>query len=63
MEAAGTMDELPSLVIRGICDYCDSHKHKEWQPYAALTAAAYAKTLLSTVPVTIKNSKQPEKGM
>ncbi|OJI99831.1 hypothetical protein ASPVEDRAFT_127771, partial [Aspergillus versicolor CBS 583.65] len=61
MEAAGIMDELPSLVIRGICDYCDSHKHKEWQPYAALTAAAYAKTLLSTVPVTINNSKQPEK--
>lgn len=63
MEAAGIMDELPSLVIRGICDYCDSHKHKEWQPYAALTAAAYAKTLLSTVPVIMNNNKQPGKGM
>lgn len=51
MEAAGIMDELPSLVIRGICDYCDSHKHKEWQGYAASTAAAYAKLLLSAVPV------------
>ncbi|KAI2947422.1 hypothetical protein CBS147321_3046 [Aspergillus niger] len=50
MEAAGLMDELPSLVIRGICDYCDSHKNKQWQRYAALAAAAYAKALLSVVP-------------
>lgn len=63
MEAAGIMDELPSLVIRGICDYCDSHKHKEWQPYAALAAAAYAKALLSTVPITISKNREPEKGM
>jgi nucleoside phosphorylase len=46
MEAAGLMDEFPCLVIRGICDYADSHKHKQWQPYAAATAAAYAKELL-----------------
>lgn len=63
MEAAGIMDELPSLVIRGICDYCDSHKHKEWQPYATLAAAAYAKTLLSTVPVVMNKNRHREKGM
>ncbi|KAF7169684.1 hypothetical protein CNMCM6106_004524 [Aspergillus hiratsukae] len=51
MEAAGLMDELSSLAIRGICDYCDSHKNKQWQGYAALTAAAYAKVLLSVVPI------------
>ncbi|KAL2859897.1 purine and uridine phosphorylase [Aspergillus lucknowensis] len=51
MEAAGIMDVIPSLVIRGICDYCDSHKHKEWQPYAAFVAAAYAKTVLMQVPL------------
>ncbi|KAL4777600.1 hypothetical protein BDW60DRAFT_173483 [Aspergillus nidulans var. acristatus] len=50
MEAAGLMDEIPSLVIRGICDYCDSHKHKEWQPYAAFVAAAYAKAVLVQLP-------------
>ncbi|KAL2783110.1 putative kinesin light chain [Aspergillus keveii] len=50
MEAVGLMDELPTLVIRGICDYCDSHKQKQWQGYAALTAAAWAKALLSVVP-------------
>ncbi|KAJ0420796.1 hypothetical protein BJY00DRAFT_312722 [Aspergillus carlsbadensis] len=50
MEAAGLMDQLPCLVIRGICDYCDSHKNKEWQGYAALAAAAYAQLLLKAVP-------------
>ncbi|GKZ63602.1 hypothetical protein AnigIFM49718_001524, partial [Aspergillus niger] len=50
MEAAGLMDELPSLAIRGICDYCDSHKNKQWQGYAALAAASYAKALLSVIP-------------
>ncbi|PKX91205.1 uncharacterized protein P174DRAFT_395152 [Aspergillus novofumigatus IBT 16806] len=51
MEAAGLMNHLPSIVIRGICDYADSHKHKDWQPYAALTAAAYGRLLLSAVPI------------
>lgn len=51
MEAAGLMNNLPCLVIRGICDYADSHKNKEWQPYAAAIAAAYTKELLMTIPV------------
>jgi nucleoside phosphorylase len=50
MEAAGLMNYLPCLVVRGICDYCDSHKKKKWQGYAAITAAAYATLLLSRVP-------------
>ncbi|KAH8704541.1 nucleoside phosphorylase domain-containing protein [Phaeosphaeriaceae sp. PMI808] len=49
MEAAGLMDTLSCVVIRGICDYADSHKNKEWQPYAALAAAAYAKELLTYI--------------
>jgi nucleoside phosphorylase len=52
MEAAGLMNSWPCLVIRGICDYADSHKNKEWQPYAAATAAAFAKELLSFLRVT-----------
>jgi nucleoside phosphorylase len=52
MEAAGLMNDFPCLVIRGICDYADSHKNKAWQPYAAATAAAYAKELLLTVQAT-----------
>ncbi len=50
MEAAGLMDHFPCLVIRGICDYADSHKNDRWQRYAAATAAAYAKELLAYVP-------------
>jgi hypothetical protein len=44
------MDEFSCLVTRGICDYADSHKNKRWQPYAAATAAAYARELLSINP-------------
>jgi len=54
MEAAGLMNNFPCLVIRGICDYADSHKNKKWQPYAAGTAAAYAKELLSVIPPIAK---------
>jgi len=50
MEAAGLMNHFPCLVIRGICDYSDSHKNKEWQGYAAMVAAAYAKDLLLQIP-------------
>ncbi|KAJ9269877.1 hypothetical protein DTO212C5_4051 [Paecilomyces variotii] len=46
MEAAGLMNNFPCLVIRGICDYCDSHKNDEWHNYAALAAAAYAREML-----------------
>ena len=45
MEAAG-LDDFQCLVIRGICDYADSHKNKIWQPHAAAAATAYAKDLL-----------------
>ncbi len=50
MEAAGLMNTFPCLAIRGICDYSDSYKNKSWQPYAAATAAAYAKVLLEYIP-------------
>jgi nucleoside phosphorylase len=51
MEAAGLMLDFPCVVIRGVCDYADSHKNKEWQGYAALAAVAYTKELLGYVPV------------
>lgn len=50
MAAAGLMDNFPCLVIRGICDYSDSHKNDMWQGYAAAAAAAYAKELLYSIP-------------
>ncbi|KAK6516031.1 hypothetical protein TWF281_004621 [Arthrobotrys megalospora] len=50
MEDAGFMDNFPCLVICRVSDYADSHKNKRWQPYAAATAAAYTKELLSIIP-------------
>lgn len=52
MEAAGLMDHFPCLIIRGICDYSDTHKNDIWQGYAALAAAAYAKELLEMIPLS-----------
>ncbi|KAI1870317.1 uncharacterized protein JN550_005245 [Neoarthrinium moseri] len=49
MEAAGLMNHFPCLVIRGICDYSDTHKNEAWQGYAAMAAGAYAKDLLRKV--------------
>ncbi|KAJ6000739.1 hypothetical protein N7481_001148 [Penicillium waksmanii] len=51
MEAAGLMNVLSFLPIRGICDYSDSHKSKEWQKYAGATAAAYARELIEELPM------------
>ncbi|KAH7093296.1 nucleoside phosphorylase domain-containing protein [Paraphoma chrysanthemicola] len=63
MEAAGLMNHFPCLVIRGICDYADSHKNKKWQPYAASTAAAYAKEVLSRIqPVTAEETTREASG-
>ncbi|TQV95483.1 nb-arc and tpr domain-containing protein [Cordyceps javanica] len=45
MEAAGASTDFPCMVIRGISDYCDSHKNDVWHGYAAAVAAAYARQL------------------
>lgn len=50
MEAAGIINRIPVGVIRGAGDYGDEHKNKQWQPYAAAMAAAYAKAVLSQIP-------------
>ncbi|KAG4258772.1 hypothetical protein FPRO03_13438 [Fusarium proliferatum] len=46
MESAGIWDSLPCLVVKGACDYADSHKAKAAQNYAAAAAAACTKALL-----------------
>lgn len=46
MEASGVWDNLPCMVIKGVCDYADSHKNKHWQHYAAVTAAICTKAVL-----------------
>ena len=39
-------------------DYCDSHKNKQWQPYAAVTAAAYTKQLLGVIAPRIMGEEK-----
>ncbi|KAK6837855.1 hypothetical protein PG987_006136 [Apiospora arundinis] len=52
IESAGVWDVLPCVVIKGACDYADSHKMKAWQHCAAATAAACMKAFLdSWVPL------------
>lgn len=46
MEGAGIWDNLPTIILKSVCDYADSHKNKGWQPYAAATAAAGLKAVL-----------------
>lgn len=46
MESAGIQLAFPCLVIRGICDYADSHKNNCWKDWAAATAAAYAREVI-----------------
>ncbi len=52
------MNRIPVGVICGVYDYGDPHKNKEWQPYAAAMAAAYAKAVLQE----ILPSKSPAVG-
>ncbi|KAF3205365.1 hypothetical protein TWF106_001130 [Orbilia oligospora] len=63
MEAAGLMADFPCIVIRGICDYADSKKAKDWQEYAAAVAAAYAKELLSYIQSVEVQREKPAKDI
>ncbi|ERF76362.1 hypothetical protein EPUS_07069 [Endocarpon pusillum Z07020] len=58
MEATGLSNDFPCVVIRGICDYSDSHKNDQWQGYAAATAASYAKELLQALPTNMVSGSQ-----
>ena len=55
MEGSGIIDagwamNQDVMVVRGICDYCDSFKSDDWQEYASLVAAAYAHCLIEALP-------------
>ncbi|RFU77460.1 hypothetical protein TARUN_4763 [Trichoderma arundinaceum] len=54
MEGAGIWEEIPCIIVKGVCDYADSHKNKKWQDFAAATAAAATKALLQRYPKTEK---------
>jgi len=54
MEASGAADAAWNRgigygVVRGTCDYCDTHKNDIWHEYAALIAAAYTRAIVESV--------------
>ncbi|KAK6527593.1 hypothetical protein TWF694_004577 [Orbilia ellipsospora] len=63
MEAAGLMNNFQCIVIRGICDYADEHKNKDWQEYVAAIAAAFAKELLEYVQSSDVDGERPVKDI
>lgn len=46
MEAAGVWNNIACIIVKGVCDYADSHKSKVWQCYAAATGASAAMAFL-----------------
>jgi nucleoside phosphorylase len=57
MEGSGIADatwnlEKGSMVVRGTCDYCDTHKNDVWQEYAAAVAAGYTRALIESIPTS-----------
>lgn len=38
------------MIIRSVVDYQDGSSNKEWQPYSALCAAAFMKTIICALP-------------
>lgn len=63
MEAAGLMNRIPVGVIRGVCDYGDENKNKQWQPYAAAMAASYAKAILCEIQPKSSRSQGPTESI
>lgn len=49
-QAAGVVDLLPCLVVCGVSSYADSHPSRQWEGYAAVVAAAYAKEIVLALP-------------
>ncbi|KAJ4056847.1 hypothetical protein NW761_003550 [Fusarium oxysporum] len=63
MDGAGVWDSFPCIVVKGACDYADSHKSKVWQRYAAATAAACAKAFLSFWVPSLTQAANPESSL
>ncbi|KAK3939475.1 nucleoside phosphorylase domain-containing protein [Diplogelasinospora grovesii] len=61
MEGAGIWDEIPCIIVKGVCDYADSHKNKRWQDYAAATGASAMKALLERYPKTDETRSPPRR--
>ncbi|KAF4629121.1 hypothetical protein G7Y89_g9028 [Cudoniella acicularis] len=48
-DSADLVENFSCLVIKGICNYADTHKTEAFQSYAAMTAAAFAREVVSYI--------------
>ncbi|KAK2031184.1 hypothetical protein LX32DRAFT_681310 [Colletotrichum zoysiae] len=69
-EAAGVRDEIPCVIIKGVCDYADGHKGNEtWRDFAAAMAASATRAFLeiyeqaeeSTTEAFLENKEQAKR--
>jgi len=66
MEGFGIADaawvaDVGYLIVRGTCDYCNSCKNDHWHKYAALIAAAYARTVVEYLrPIDLRGLKSTQ---
>ncbi|NLD90744.1 MAG: hypothetical protein GX634_10460 [Lentisphaerae bacterium] len=58
-DATWVHDGVGYLIVRGTCDYCNEKKNKQWQHYAALIAAAFARSLVEVLPSPPPSSSAP----
>lgn len=47
MEGLGAWEALPTIVVKSVVDYADSHKSKAWRAYPAARAALCASAMIS----------------
>ncbi|KAL4908820.1 hypothetical protein BDW74DRAFT_174053 [Aspergillus multicolor] len=63
MEGAGVWDSFPCILVKGVSDYADSHKSKNWQYFAAASSAACMRAMLDEMPTSITAAVEDvEKG-
>lgn len=43
---ATVWEDLPFIIIKGVCNYSDGHQNRKWQRFAAYSSAFYIKALL-----------------
>ncbi|KAL7794257.1 nucleoside phosphorylase domain-containing protein [Trichoderma ceciliae] len=55
-EGAGAWEEMPCIIVKGVCNYADCHKSDKWMRFAAATSASAAKAVLERYCKTDKPS-------
>ncbi|KAL4744849.1 hypothetical protein BDW72DRAFT_208684 [Aspergillus terricola var. indicus] len=63
MGGAGVCPNLQCIIVKGVCDYADSHKDKLWQPFAAGIAAACMKAMLDNGSVVLEQYVQTSSSL